>query len=104
MEQGFCTESEVLDILEQIVIDTGDNSPYVMVFKREQNSRSFMRHTEFVVRTKINNEPLVNAINKWSAENDQQFVFKQSEVNLQNASLESDYLIVTAYIAPNLTI
>lgn len=103
MEAGFCTEAEVKVILTEICKGTGNRSPYIFVSKREQGTRSYMRVVTFVIRTEEGNEELVDAINKWSVKNDRKLEFYWSEINLQNGNLDVDYLMIRAYISPNLT-
>lgn len=99
MEQAFCTEAEVKTILETL---TGEDTPSVVVIKREQKSGSYMRKVTFLIRTVEGDEALVNAINKWSVNNDRKLEFVYSELNLQTGNLDVDYLFVAAYVAPNL--
>ena len=99
----FCSEAECKLVLHDIVKSTGDLSPYIFVSKREQKSRSYVRAVTFVIRTEEGNEDLVDAINTWSVKNAQKIEFYWSEINLQNGNLGVDYLMVRAYVAPNLT-
>lgn len=103
MEAGFCTEAAAREILNDICKSTGELSPFIIVSKREQKSGSYMRVVTFVIRTEEGNEELVDAINKWSTENDRRLEFYWSEINLQNGNMTADYLMIRAYIAPNLT-
>jgi len=102
MEQAFCTEKEVRDILLAIAKET-DETPSVFVAYRVQEPRKLHRTVTFVLQTREGNEELVNLLVKGSSENDMMFRFVKSDINIQNGNLTVDFIFVDADIYPNLT-
>ncbi len=102
MEESFCSEEEARQVLYDICYNRGQDSPFVMVARREQKSRSFRREVVFVIRTREGDEKLIDDINRWAVKNDRKLEFFLSELNLQNENLTADYIYVRCFVAPNL--
>ena len=103
MEQAFCDEESVYEILIDICRENGALKPTILVSARDQKPRSFMYEATFVIITDEGNEELIRAINKWSAKNDRMIQFFHSEINLQNGDLTADYIMVKGFVAAPLT-
>jgi hypothetical protein len=102
-EESFCTEDEARQVLYDICYSVGQDSPFVMVARREQKSRSLRREVTFVIRTKEGDEKLIDSLIKWGIENSFKLEFFLSELNLQNENLTADYIYVRCFVAPDLS-
>ena len=101
MERGFCTESEVMELL----ITTAkkyDDAPIVVAAKRTGGKNTIQRTVTFVIRAASGNESLVNALVKLSIDRNLSLWFDGSEINLQDGQMEIDYLYVSAIVSPNI--
>ena len=101
MERGFCTESEVVELLIDIA-KQHDDAPIVLAAKRTGGKNRVQRMVTFVIRVASGNESLVNALVKLSIDSNLSLWFDGSEINLQDGQMEIDYLYVSATVSPNI--
>jgi predicted nucleotidyltransferase len=94
-----------VDLTEQIVIDKliarakveGERAPRAIVINRTQVNRALQRTVRIALVVSTNNEALINALISESLDNDLDFSFVGSEVNLQG-DMEVDYLFFEAKV------
>lgn len=91
------TEKDVIDKLIARAKLEGEKSPRVVIVSRLQVGRSLQRTVRFALVVSTNNEPLVDALIQETIDNNLDFQFVGSELNLQN-DMEVDYLFFEAKI------
>lgn len=92
------TEQQVMDKLITRAKAEGENSPRAIIVNRVvQNTRSLQRTVRVALVVSTDNELLVDALIQESLDNDLDFQFVGSDMNLQS-DLEVDYLFFEAKI------
>lgn len=92
------TEAQVEAKLLQGCKDFGVTAPRVIVMSRMAKENSITRLVRFAVVVPINNESLIDSLIADALKSQSNYHFMGSEVNLQNESMEVDYLFFEAKI------
>ncbi len=91
------TEKDVIDKLIARCKLENENSPRAIVVNRVQEARALCRTVRIALVVSTNNETLIDALIQETIDNDLNFTFVGSDVNLQS-DMEVDYLFFEAKI------
>ena len=96
----ICKMTEA-EIASQLISDSkteGVTAPRVIVVNREAKMNGITRTVRFALVVPANNEPLIDKLIANALDRGNDYYFVGSEVNLQNDSMEIDYLYFEAKI------
>ena len=92
------TEADVIEALMADAKTLGVKAPRCRVLKRTMRPNSLTRLVMFALIVPTDNESLIDALITQALEQDNDYIFIGSEVNLQKDSIEVDYLFFEAKI------
>jgi len=97
----FCTEAEVIALLNDIVDETDATADVFVAFRETERSNKLQYTATFAIITDSGNEELIRLIVKKSLDYD--LYFAKSDINVEDKVFTVDYLYVNAIIKPKLT-
>lgn len=92
------SEVEVMKALVDVAKANGDQAARCIVYRRTQPENSITRSVTFALIVASENEPLLDALINASIAADRAYEFIGSEINLQNGTLEVEYLFFKSSI------